>query len=104
MRILVQVDLSNADLALFEQYEDAVLALLPNHGAVLIDRSRSADGLAETHLLEFPDTEALAGYRADPERVALQDLWIRSGATASSRDVSASAVPRQLSDRPPTEG
>lgn len=87
MLLLVQIDLSNTDLALFDDYEAGVLALLPSHGAALIERLRSADGQAETHLLHFPDADALAAYRADPKRGALQGLWIRSGATSTAGEV-----------------
>jgi len=87
MLLLVQIDLSDADVALFDQYEAAVLALLPDHAAELIERVRSTDGRTETHLLEFSDAGALASFRADPRRVKLQDLWVRCGASSVSTEV-----------------
>jgi len=87
MLLRVQIDLSDADVALFDQYEEGVLALLPDYGANLIERIRSIDGRTETHLLEFPDADALARFRADPRRAGLQDLWVRCGASAVATEV-----------------
>lgn len=82
MLILVNVDISGADLALFDDYEARALALLGNHGARLEERLRSTDGQSEMHLLYFPDPEALNAFRADPDRAALQDMWRRCGASS----------------------
>lgn len=87
MLILVQIDLSDADIALFDAYETQVLALLGNHGARLIERLRAVDGCSETHLLEFPDADALGAFRADPARAALQDMWLRCGASSTLSEV-----------------
>lgn len=87
MLLLVRIDLSNADVPLFEKYEEKVLALLGDHGAKLKERLRSKDGLAETHLLEFPDTMALEGFRADPARQSVQDMWERCGASSVITEV-----------------
>jgi len=83
MLILVHIDLSGADLALFEDYERAALALLPLHGARVEERLRAADGQSEVHLLYFPDPAALDAFRADPRRAALQHLWQSAGATSA---------------------
>jgi uncharacterized protein (DUF1330 family) len=59
------------------EYEDRVLALLPEHGARVQQRVRSdgADGAPlEVHLLEFPSEAALDAYMADERRVALSAL------------------------------
>ncbi len=85
--ILAQIDISEADLGLFEEYETQVLALLPQYGATLEERLRSTDGRREVHLLHFPDADALDAYRADPARAALQDLWRRCGATSAVTEV-----------------
>lgn len=56
------------------EYEDAVLALLPEHGARLVARARAAEpGAAayETQIIELPSEDALAAYMADPRRAAL---------------------------------
>ena len=58
------------------EYEDRVLALLPAHGARVVERLRVAepgDGPHEVHVLEFPSEDALDAYLQDPARVALAD-------------------------------
>lgn len=87
MLLMVQIDLSNADLALFEDYETQALALLGKYGARLEERLRSIDAASETHLLYFPDKEAFAAFRADSERAALQDGWTACGASAQLVEV-----------------
>ncbi len=57
-------------------YEDEVLELLPDHGARLISRARTAglDGEPyEIQLIEFPSEDALADYVADERRMAMAD-------------------------------
>ena len=80
---LVTIDLSRADLDVFERYETSVLALLPKHGGRLELRVRALDGQAETHLLYFPDEQAFDAYRSDPARLALADDWNRCGARST---------------------
>jgi uncharacterized protein (DUF1330 family) len=87
MLVFVHLDISAADLALFEAYETEVLVLLAQHGATVEERLRSVDGLTEMHLLHFPDAAALAAFREDPARAALQDLWRRCGATSTLSEV-----------------
>jgi hypothetical protein len=87
MLLLVQIDLSNADVPLFEVYEKKILGLLGAHGARLEARLRSKDGLTEFHLLEFPDAAALEGFRADPARLGAQDMWKRCGASSAITEV-----------------
>lgn len=48
-------------------YEDRVLALLPDHGARVIERGQ----VAEVQRLEFPSAAALDAYMNDPRRTAL---------------------------------
>lgn len=87
MLLLVQIDLSHADVARFEAYEAAVLALLPGHGGRLEARLRSTDGRSEFHVVAFPDAAAAAAFRTDPRRAALQGLWAESGATSVVTEV-----------------
>ena len=51
MTMLAHRDLAAADLAAFDAYEDAVLPLLPDHGAALQRRFRSLDNALEVHVL-----------------------------------------------------
>lgn len=87
MLLLVHIDLASADLVLFERYEAAVLALLPDHGATLERRMRAVDGSTETHLLRFPDRAAFDAFIADPRRVAMHRFWAASGAKAERWEV-----------------
>ena len=79
---LVTIDLSNADMAAFERYENAVLAVAPHHGGRLELRVRSLDGRTETHLLHFPDADAFEAYRNDSARLALSADWEACGASS----------------------
>jgi hypothetical protein len=57
-------------------YEDAVLALVPQHGGLLVDRELAdgADGTPhEVQVFVFPDQVALDEYLADPARTARSD-------------------------------
>jgi uncharacterized protein (DUF1330 family) len=56
------------------EYEDRVLALIPEHGATVLSRVRSsgADGHpVEVQVYQFPSQQALDAYLADPRRAAL---------------------------------
>ena len=87
MLLMVRIDLSDADVALFDAYEARVLPLLERHGARLETRVRAIDGTGEFHLLHFPDADAFAAYRADPERTAAQPLWVQCRARSELVEV-----------------
>jgi uncharacterized protein (DUF1330 family) len=56
------------------EYEDEVLALIPDHGGLVVSRVRAlepGDGPYEVHVIEFPSEAALDAYMADPQRTAL---------------------------------
>lgn len=89
MRLLVAIDLRDADLARFEAYEAQVLPLIAVHGGRIDMRVRALDGQSETHLLHFPDAAAFEAYRADPKRLAALPLWDESGARAVTTPVEA---------------
>jgi hypothetical protein len=62
------------------EYEDAVLALLADHGARIVYRGRRAPGQDgalpfELHLLWFPGRDAYDAYLADRRRVALLERF-----------------------------
>lgn len=64
---------TGAEIALIE-YEDRVLELMPNHGARVLQRTRTdgADGAPlEIQILEFPSQTALDAYLVDERRTAL---------------------------------
>ena len=87
MQILITIDLSQADLPAFDHYEAQVLPLLALYGGAIIFRLRATDDRSEFHLLQFPDADAFAAYKADPRRTALASLWQASGATATTTPV-----------------
>jgi uncharacterized protein (DUF1330 family) len=60
---------------LLEQYEDSVLALLPEYGARVRTRARVLDGaLTEVQILDFPTEVALEEFRNDPRRLELEEI------------------------------
>jgi hypothetical protein len=71
-------------------YEDTVLALLPEHRSRLVARVRAdvpegdgqADGAPghpfETQIIELADDDALESYMRDPRRVAASDVRDRA--------------------------
>ena len=77
---LVTIDLSYADLEMFERYESEVLRIVPKYGGRLEMRVRALDERKETHLLYFPDETAFERCRSDPARLALSSLWEQSRA------------------------
>lgn len=61
-------------------YEDTVLALVPRHGGVIVNRVRRSDGPDpedhepfEVQFIELPDDAALTSYLEDPARTALAE-------------------------------
>jgi hypothetical protein len=58
-------------------YEDAVLTLLPDHDARLVQRVRTQgeplDQPYEMHVIEFASEDALDAYLVDPRRLALAE-------------------------------
>ncbi|MEO6339024.1 MAG: hypothetical protein ABIO39_03200 [Caulobacteraceae bacterium] len=84
---MATIDLTHADLNLFESYEATVLPLVARYGGRLEMRVRASDGSSETHLLYFPDGHSYEAYRSDPDRVAVLDQWERCGARASVVEV-----------------
>jgi uncharacterized protein (DUF1330 family) len=66
---------------LLVDYEDRVLALLPEHGARVVHRMRSdgRDGVPlEVHVIEFPDDDAFDAFTSDERRTALAELRERA--------------------------
>jgi len=72
-------------------YEDEVLALLPSHGARVVERVRTkgepVDEPFEVHVLEFESTAAFDAYLADPRRAALADRRDRAVARTEVLEV-----------------
>jgi uncharacterized protein (DUF1330 family) len=85
--LLVQIDLSEADIGQFEAYEAAVQPLMARYGGRIDLCLRAVDDRSETHLVRFPDAAAAAAYRTDPDRVAFQPLWQGCGARSTVSEV-----------------
>ena len=97
MRRHVTIDLTIADIAMYEAYEASVLPLVERHGGRVVLRVRSLDGRTETHLLLFPDPEAFERYRSDPERLAVVGRWEKCGARAAAVEVQDVPAPDKTS-------
>ena len=89
MLLLATFDLSGADITLFDEYEAAVLPLLERHGGRLLQRVRSLDAAFEIHILEFDAETGYDGYRLDPLRLNVRELFERSGAEIAVTPVKA---------------
>jgi hypothetical protein len=89
MRLIADIDLSEASIGIFEAYERTVLPRLSVYGGRLEMRVRSADQQREIHLLFFPDRESLVSYLDDPVRQSVMDQWDSCGATSSTVEVEA---------------
>jgi uncharacterized protein (DUF1330 family) len=87
VRRVAVFDLRAADLTLFNSYEAQVLPLLDRYGGRLESRLRAVDSSAEIHILFFPSDAAYEQYRADPVRVAAQEIWRACGASVTSYEV-----------------
>lgn len=66
----------------FQQYEDLVLRLLPEHDGALEARYRDDSGTFEVHVLSFPSDSELDAYRGDSRRQEALHLFAASGAVA----------------------
>jgi len=86
---LVVIDLTCADISLFEEYERKAIPLLSRYGGRLELGLRSTDSMTETHILYFPDDASFESFLADPLRAQLQDEWKRSGATTTVASVAS---------------
>lgn len=87
MRKLVVIDLTSANIDLFESYERKIIPLLSKYDAQLELSVRSVDGTTETHVLYFPDKMLFQGFLSDPVRTALKDELMRTGAISTISDV-----------------
>lgn len=61
-------------------YEDTVLALIPEYGGTVVSRVRrvgDGDGPREVQIIHLPDDAAMQAYLGDPERRALADVHQR---------------------------
>lgn len=62
------------------EYEDEVLAMIPEHGGLVLNRLRNTavdDGPSEVHVVEFPSQRALDEYLNDRDRCVARTEVIR---------------------------
>jgi hypothetical protein len=78
LHLLFEIDLSVADIEVFDRYEDLALAVLAEHGGVLEMRVRDLDERREWHLLRLPDHASWQAFRDDPRRVGQSWLLERA--------------------------
>lgn len=77
------------------EFEDAVLAMLPDYGGTVISRDTVVDRAdgdpLEVQVLEMPDAQSVTAYLADPRRAALppRDLVIARTQTLRVAPVSS---------------
>lgn len=63
------------------EYEDTVLALIPQHGGQVVSRVRRldrAEGPFEVQIISFPDDDSVSSYMNDPVRQSLADVHRRA--------------------------
>ena len=65
---LFEVDLSMADVDVFDSYESVALPILREHGGALEARVRDAGNALEWHLVRLPDRASWQAFRDDPRR------------------------------------
>jgi hypothetical protein len=69
-------DIPPEGVAVFQEYEHRVLALLGRHQGRLERRLRTADELVEVHVVSFADDAGYQAYLVDPERLAHRQLLV----------------------------
>jgi hypothetical protein len=74
VQFLLEIDLSGADIELFDRYEDVALRLFAEHGGVVLARVRDVGELREWHLLGVPNRASWEAFRSDPRRI--EHTWL----------------------------
>ena len=67
------VEMAPGHAAAGQRYEDAVLALLDQHGGWVERRLRSGDSATEVHVIRFRSRAGYDSFMVDPDRLALRD-------------------------------
>ncbi len=79
MILVVILTVRKEFLVEYRAYESLAAAIMANHGAtiernVTVDSDPNRDTLREVHVVRFPDSDALNGYKADPKLLALAQI------------------------------
>ena len=86
MLLVAILTVRRARLDDFRRFETAAAQIMARHGgrierAVVLDAPPTPgepDALRELHLVRFPDDDALAAYRSDPDLAALREATVIS--------------------------
>jgi hypothetical protein len=87
VQFMLDIDLSTADIELFDRYEDLALRLLAEHGGVVLARVRDVAERREWHLLRVPNRAAWEAFRSDPRRVDYAWLLERANVAVERHEV-----------------
>jgi hypothetical protein len=77
----------------FQEYEAAVIPLLPDHGGRFEARYRGQDGQVEIHVVSFASSAGMEAYMADQRRLELRPRLLQSGAQAELIEVTPIDLP-----------
>jgi hypothetical protein len=92
------VRLSPEGVTAFQEYEAAVIPLLPHHGGRFESLYRGHDGQVEVHIVSFASHAGMDAYMADERRVELRPRLLESGAEAELIEVTPIDLPWGLSE------
>ncbi|HLL65384.1 MAG TPA: hypothetical protein VK453_06500 [Micromonosporaceae bacterium] len=70
--LVAMVEMAPGHAEAGRRYEDAVLALLDQHGGRVERRLRSADAATEVHIIRFRSRAGYQSFLVDPVRLALR--------------------------------
>jgi hypothetical protein len=87
LHFLLEIDLSDADVEIFERYEELALAVLEEHGGLVVARVRDVAERREWHLLRLPNQRAWDSFRSDPRRIEHAWLLERANVVVARHDV-----------------
>ena len=87
MQYLIEIDLRNADVGAFDEYEVAALRVFEEHGGAVLARVRDEESLREWHLLDLADAGVWDAFQNDPRRLELGWLLARARVTATRHQV-----------------
>jgi len=87
LHLMIEIDLSVADIDVFDLYEGRSLRLLEEHGGNVIARVRDVDEVHEWHLLRLPSHAAWEAFRSDPRRADLGWMLERAKVSVQRHEV-----------------
>jgi hypothetical protein len=70
--LIAIVEMAPGNVAIGQEYEDTVLALLDRHGGSLERRMRSMDSATEVQIIHFRSRPGYDSFLVDPDRLELR--------------------------------